>query len=344
MDAIIRELAARDPALDLNDVALLVRVVQTTSFSAAAKERGVPVSTVSRRIARLEARLGTRLLERTTRRLRLTDVGRTYFAHAERALEELTEGSRHVRAQHAEPRGRVRLTAPVGLGVALTTVLAPYLSQTPLVSLDIDLTDRKVDLESEDVDIALRSGPIDSAEFVARKVVEATRCLYAAPAYLEERGRPERVADLSRHDLIAMHATATGAVWELAGAEHTAASSRARKKGDRRHRLAFKPRLCVNELKTAKHAARSGIGIALLPAHECAEDVDKGLLERVLPDIEGPRNALWLLYRAHRGLTAAVRSCALHLVEHLPPVLAPKATPHERTATARNDRRRNVVR
>jgi len=325
MNALITQNAAQDAAPDLNDVALLVRVVQTASFSAAAKERGVPVSTVSRRIARLEARLGTRLLERTTRSLRLTDVGRTYFAHAERALDELMQGNRHVRAQHVVPRGRVRITSPVGLGPVITSTLAPYLLKTPLVSIELDLTERRVDLLSEEIDIAVRAGHVDSPDFVARKIVDARRYLFASKAYLDRRGRPKQLADLSSHDLIATRSSSSGAVWELfsgLGAEggRETEGERAAGNGPRRHRFAFKPRLFVNELMAARQAAISGIGITLLSSREGPSPGDHGELERVLPNFAGEKGGLWVLYRAHRSLTAAVRSCAEHLLASLPAV------------------------
>jgi DNA-binding transcriptional LysR family regulator len=305
---------APDAAPDLNDVALFVQVVQAASFSAAAKARGVPVSTVSRRIARLEGSLGTRLLERTTRTLRLTDVGRTYLAHAERALDELTQGSHHVRALQVVPRGRVRITAPVALGPMLMTGLASYMAETPLVSIDMDLTDRRVDLLAEGFDIAVRAGPVDSADFVARKISESTRYLFASKAYLDRHGRPERLADLLSHDLIATHSSTSGAAWELFGG---GGSKRNRNDGgNRRHRFAFKPRLLVNELLAAKTAALSGIGIALLPSPVVAG----GELERVLPSVTGERGGLWVLYPARRSLTAAVRSCVEHLLVSLPAV------------------------
>jgi DNA-binding transcriptional LysR family regulator len=294
-------------APDLNDVALFVHVVQAASFSAAAKERGVPVSTVSRRVARLEATLGSRLLERTTRKLRLTDVGRTYFAHAERAIDELRQGSDHVHALDVVPRGRVRITAPVGLGSMLTAALPAFLAEAPAVSIEIDLADRRVDLLDEGFDIALRTGPVDTADFVGRKILESTRCLFASKAYLDRRGRPKQLADLSGHDLIATRSSMTGTVWELFG------------RAGRRHRFAFKPRVLVNELLAARNAARCGMGIALLPSPE----VDEGELERVLPNVTGHRAVLWLLYPAHRSLTAAVRSCIDHLLATLPKASPP---------------------
>jgi DNA-binding transcriptional LysR family regulator len=313
MNALIEETRnvrrVADPALDLNDIALFVQVIGAASFSAAATARGVPVSTVSRRIARLEASLGTRLIERTTRKLRLTDVGRAYLAHAERALDELGQGSHHVRALHQVPRGRVRITAPVALGPRVTHALASYLTETPHVSIEIDLTERRVDLLAEGFDIALRAGPVDSADFVGRKIFDSTRGLFASKAYLDRRGRPKRLADLSAHDLIATHSSTSGAVWELFGGGR---NDKAR--GQRRHRFAFKPRLLVNELFAAKSAALAGAGIVLLPSPH----VDQGELERVLPDVSGESGGLWLLYPARRSLTAAVRSCIKHLLASLP--------------------------
>ncbi|NVB78827.1 MAG: LysR family transcriptional regulator [Kofleriaceae bacterium] len=293
-------MVANIEAPDLNDVALFVDVVRAASFTAAAKQRGVPVSTVSRRIARLEARLDTRLLERTTRRLHLTDVGRTYFEHAARALDELGEGSQHVRAFHAAPHGRVRITAPVGLGPLVTSLLASYLRDAPDVTIELDLAERRVDLIAEGFDIAVRTGPSDSADLVARKIFESARYLFASSAYLARRGRPTRLDDLAAHDLIATQSSASGTSWELFN-------------GKRRHRLAFKPRLVVNELQAARAAALAGIGIALLPTAVTGID---GLV-RVLPRISAAAGGLWVLYPSRRALTAAVRTCVDHLVREL---------------------------
>jgi DNA-binding transcriptional LysR family regulator len=301
----------REGTPDFNDAALFVQVVRAVSFTAAAREHGVPVSTVSRRIVRLESRLGARLLERTTRRLRLTSVGERYFEHAERALDELTEGSRHVREAQAMPRGTVRITAPVGIGPQLSRALAPFLLNAPLVTVELDLSDRRVDLAAEGFDIALRAGPIDSGDLVAKKIHDSIRGLYASPAYLARHGRPRRVEDLKEHHLIATRATASGAVWDLV----TRPPSRGKA---RRHRIDFKPRLLVNELMAARHAAIAGIGITQLPVSH----VERGTLERVLPQVSGESIGMWLVYRAHRSVTAAVRACVDHLLEELAMSLA----------------------
>lgn len=276
---------------------LFVEVVQGASFTAAAKSRGVPVSTVSRRIARLESALGTVLLERTTRKLHLTDAGRGYFDHAERGLGELAEGVNGVRSLQTEPRGTIRLTAPIAIGPAVTSALAPFLAANPHVTADVDLTDRRVDLLAERFDIAIRAGSVDSPDFVAKQLFASTRGLFASGAYLRRRGRPRRIADLAKHDLIATRSTARGAVWDLASS------------GGRARPFTFTPRLVVNELLAARAAAAAGGGIAFLPDADMAGDD----LERVLPAVSGAPSGMWLLYPARRSVTAAVRACVAHL-------------------------------
>ncbi|MBX3231421.1 MAG: LysR family transcriptional regulator [Labilithrix sp.] len=289
---------------DLNDVQLFVRVVKAESFTAAAKEQGLPISTVSRRVARLEEKLGTRLLERTTRSLRLSETGRTYFTHAERALEELARGSRQVRERHVVPRGKVRLTCTAALGPAVTRALAPYLVAQPLVTVEIDVTDRRVDLSLRGIDVAVRAGDVGAPDYVARKLVESPRHLFASPAYLARKGRPEEVADLEAHDLVGAGTSGASAVWELWS-------------GERRRRFAFAPRLYVTDFTSAKQAVLAGVGIGLLPSRTCAEHVRSGELVRVLPAVAGPTGAVWLVYRSRRTATAAVRSCAEHLLTTL---------------------------
>jgi DNA-binding transcriptional LysR family regulator len=291
---------------DLNDIALLVRVVQTHSFSAAARERGVPVSTVSRRIARLESSLGTRLLERTTRRLRLTDAGRAYFAHAERAVDDLAQGTDRVRELQKEPRGRVRVTAPIALSAAVASVICSYLARHPGVSIDLELDDRRVDLLAEGFDIAVVPGRVDTGDFVARELWRSSRkLLLASPRYLAARGAPRRVEDLARHDCIATRASDGIATWTLVHAS-------------RRRRLTFAPRFYVSEFSAAHRATLAGLGIALLPEVLCARDLAHKRLVRVLDGYEGEAGGVSLLYRARRPLTAAVRTCVDHFLSELP--------------------------
>jgi DNA-binding transcriptional LysR family regulator len=291
--------------IDLNDVALLVRVVQTRSFSAAARERGVPVSTVSRRIARLEAALGIRLLERTTRRLRLTDAGRAYFAHAERAVDDLAQGSDRVRELQKEPRGRVRVLAPTTFAPAVTRALFAYLQRHPGVAIELELDDRRVDLLADEFDVAIVIGTPDTADFVARSLQRASRkLLYASPRYLAARGAPRRLEDLAKHDCIATRTSDGMATWTLALARRT-------------RRITFAPRFYTNEFSAAHRAALAGVGIAMLPEVRAAADVAAKRLVRVLGRYQGQTGGVSLLYRANRSLTAAMRTCIEHLVAAL---------------------------
>lgn len=304
--------------LDLNDVALLVRVVQTGSFSAAARERGVPVSTVSRRVARLESALGTRLLERTTRALRLTDAGRKYFNHAERAMDDLAQGTGQVRELQTEPRGRVRIAAPIALGPAIANAVYRYLARYPGVSIDLELDGRRPNLLEGGFDIAILAEKLeDTSDFVAREVRRTTRkLLFASPSYLKQHGTPRRVDDLVRHDCIATRATEGHATWTLA-------------QGRTKRRITFAPRLYVSEFSATYRAVLAGVGIAMLPESLCADDVSRGRMARVLEGWEGEAGGIHLLYRSHRSLTAAVRTCIDHFLAEL------SATDLARTARSR---------
>lgn len=291
---------------DLNDAALLVRVVQTHSFSAAARERGVPVSTISRRIARLESSLGVRLLERTTRQVELTEAGRTYYAHAERAVDDLAQGVDRVRHLQSEPRGRVRVVAPLVVAAPVSDLICHYLAQHPEVQVHLEFDDRRVGVLSDEFDIAIVAGRVDTSDFTARALWRATRkLLLASPKYLKARGAPERVEELAEHDCISTQTVEGRTTWTLM-------------EDARQRRVTFAPRLYVSEFSAAHRATVAGLGIALLPEVLCVDDLKKRRLVRVLESYEGEAGRLSLLYRAHRSLTAAVRSCVEYLVAELP--------------------------
>lgn len=292
--------------LDLNDVALFVRVVQTHSFTAAAKERGVPGSTVSRHIARLEASLGVRLLERTTRKLLLTEAGRDYFAHAERAVDDVRQGTDRLLQLRKEPRGKVRILAPVVLGSSVSDALFAFLARHPAVSVDLQLDDRGAALLDDGFDLAIVTGKVERGDVVARPIWRSSRkLLFASPRYCKARGTPKRLEELARHDCIATKTADGLATWALLV-------------NRRKRRLTFAPRFAVSEAQAAKRAALAGVGIALLPEVLCAGDAAAKRLVQVLPSVEGEAGGVSLLYRAHRSLTAAVRACLEHFLAELP--------------------------
>lgn len=292
--------------LDLNSVSLLLRVVSLGSFSAAARELRLPISSVSRRVAALEQALGVTLLARTTRSLRLTDAGRVYAERAGRALEELNVIHDDVRRLQSKPQGRVRITAPVALGNDLSALAVSFLNRHPDIALDIDLSDARRDLHATGIDIAVRAGkPEAASELVARRLWSSNYLLFASPTYVRRSARLRDFEDLPQHRLLASTASEGSTSWKLW-----------RGRTLLRHR--FEPTLVVNEMLSLKRAVLEGLGVALMPTHPCGPDVAAGTLVRVLPELHGPESALWLQFAKRAQLSAAAAVVVDHLLAVLP--------------------------
>lgn len=262
--------------VDLNDVATFVRVAQGGGFTAAAKGLGVPKSTVSRAVARLEGALGVRLVHRTTRALALTDAGRAYFDRVRGAVAGLADASADVVDMGTEPRGTIRVTAPVDLGqLLLADVVARFVEKYPQVRFEVSLTARVVDLVGEGFDMAIRASPLHDSSLVVRKLGAADMGLFASRAYLKARGTPARVADLAEHAFVGFRPTSTNGV-PLAltgpdGTEHVDAHAD----------------IVVDDLLFLHRLLAAGCGIGLLPlffSAACATRREKDDLTRVLPD------------------------------------------------------------
>lgn len=301
---------------DLDDARVFAQVVELESFSALARKAGVPVSTVSRRVARLEARLGVPLLARTTRKLSLTDAGRIYLAHALRAIEELDAAESTVQALGTGPRGRVRITTPQGLARMLWPLVAEFLAQWPEVRVDLDARDRMVDLVEEGFDLAVRTGPLPDSSLVARKIAESTRQLFASAAYLERRGRPRKVADLATHECIVADLGSERVVWTLH--QHGKVV-----------RVPVHGRVRVNEMGLAVLACIDGCGIAQMPANVAKAFVQDGRVQRVLPQVDAGKTPVWLVHAGGRTPPQAVRAFAEHVATRLPALL-PRDSPRAR--------------
>jgi DNA-binding transcriptional LysR family regulator len=208
--------------MDLNLVRTFARVVESRSFTAAARSLDLPKSSVSRAIARLEEQLGAQLLERTTRQLQLTATGRAYYDGASRALAALAEAEQMVAESQGEPRGTVRLTAPVGVDRNfLSDVVTRFAAEYPSIHVQVSFTNRVVDLVAEGFDLAIRGargGRMQDSSLVARKVAQLSLWLFAAPSYLEAHRPPRRPADLKKHDCILFESKGTTSqTWELVG-------------------------------------------------------------------------------------------------------------------------------
>ena len=296
------------PFFDLNHLDTFVRVVEAQSFTAAARTLGVPKSTVSRRVSALEAALGVRLLQRTTRKLSLTEAGTAYFDRGSRALAAIFEASVAASDSDAEPRGIVRMTAPVDLGSEiLADMLATFVIDYPSIHIDLALTGRRVDLVEEGFDLALRAGRLDDSSLIARRVGLTEGRLFASPAYLERAGAPRRVADLHKHNFVMFRPRQGVMDLHLEGP-----------KGP--ERIEVKGSLGVDDFSFVRRALLAGLGIGILPGIYCRAEVLAGDLIRVLPKYAWRSAGLHLVYPSGRYVpqrVALLRDFLLKAFERL---------------------------
>jgi DNA-binding transcriptional LysR family regulator len=278
--------------MDLNQVAVFVRVVQDGGFSAAGRRLGMPKSTVSRKVSELEERLGARLLQRTTRKLGLTEAGRVYYERAARVVGDIDAAEEAVGRLLAAPRGELRVTAPLSFGM-LGPIVAKYLERFPEVQVDMVCTDRRVDLVEERFDVAIRAGELEDSRLIARSLGTARRVFVAAPGYCKRHGTPQTPADLQKHACIAFGGDESPSTWVL-------------ESGATRREIRITPRLTANDLEVIREAAVAGAGVACLAQIVCAGDVQKGRLRHLLTDwrsVEIPVHALYP--RAHPSAKVA---------------------------------------
>ncbi len=279
--------------LDLNDVLVFARVVEAGGFSAAAKRLGLPKSTVSRRVARLEKDLGARLLQRTTRKLSLTDAGSVYYGHCNRVLNELDAAQRTVSNLQDSPRGVLRVTAPNDVGfVFLGDLVAEYQAKYPEVQVVAELSTRHVDLVAEGFDVALRGGNLRDSSLVARKLNRSRSRLFASSKYLKRYGTPKKPEDLAEHRCLLVGHNVLNSTWSLRGP-----------KGD--VQVDVSGSISSNDYGFLKRAALAGSGIANLPRTVCPA---KESLQRVLPEFSGAETGLYAVYPTAHQLSPKVRS------------------------------------
>lgn len=278
---------------DLQELRTFVRIVGAGSLSAAAREIGVRLDVVSKRLAALERRVGTRLIARTTRRLSPTDEGRDLYARAQRILAELDEAETALRRGHAEPSGLLRVSAPVSLGrTHVAGVCAALAREHPALSIELILTDRLVDLVEERIDVAVRIGqPADSSAML-RKLVDNHRVLVAAHGYVAAHGMPETPGDLGRHTRLSYGAVP--APWRLIGPD-----------GARRD-ISLAARLASSDGDVAYRWALDGCGIILKSLIDVAGDLAAGRLVQILPGWRSEAAPVCALYPANRTPAAKV--------------------------------------
>jgi DNA-binding transcriptional LysR family regulator len=281
--------------LNLNDLAVFARVVESGGFAGAARELGAPTSTVSRTIARLEALIGARLFHRTTRAMRPTSEGRELYASVGPAVTTLRRAARPIEPATRKPKGRVRVTAPSNLcATFLADVIVAFLDRYPLVQLDFSLTNRRENLVDEGFDVALRAAArLDDSTLVARKLGSLEHRLYASPAYLSAHGAPESVADLHDHRCVVFRAKDLEKEWALHGAEGDAGVS-------------VHGRLGGDDFTFVQSLVIAGAGIGLLPHLNCAADEAQGRLVRVLPGFAARGASLYIVVPSARNVPERV--------------------------------------
>ena len=262
--------------MDLNLVTAFVRVVEGQSFTEAGKALGLPKSSVSRRVSELEKELGVRLLHRTTRKLTLTDAGRAYFEQAERALLGLDAAAEAASGLDREPRGTVRLTAPVEIGVmSISDLLAEFTRKYPDIHVELSLDSAPVNLAEQGFDIGIRTGRSLDPSVVVRRLGNFDIGLFASTDYVSRRGSPQSVEELVDHDCVLLRVQQQKAIWRLDGPDGEVSS------------VEVRGRVSTDETLFVWQAVRSGLGIGLLPLHAVSACTEGGRippLARVLPD------------------------------------------------------------
>lgn len=293
--------------MDLNHVAIFARVVEAGSFTKAGAELGLPKSSVSRTVASLEASLGVQLLQRTTRKLNLTEAGREYFEQTRRILAELDEATLAVSKLGKEPRGTVRMTAPFDIGsLMLADTIARFTAKYPRIHIDLSLTARRVDLVAEGFDLAVRAAPrLGDSSLIATKVGSTEFGLFASGAYLERRGTPRTMEELKRHCCILFRAQGGAANWHLTGPRGEEVVS-------------VKGPLNVDEMLFVSQAVERGMGIGLLPTIRLTDkQLGEQQLVRVLPEYRAEGGSLFIVLPAARHRPARVTLFSEFLIQSL---------------------------
>jgi DNA-binding transcriptional LysR family regulator len=293
-------------AFNLNDLQLFVQAVESGSFTAAGRHLGIPKSTISKRVAELEERLGVRLIQRTSRSFALTDIGREFFEHAQASIIEAEMAEGIVRSRLAEPSGTVRLTAAVPTAqFMLSKHLAELTARYPKLKLSLHVTDRFVDIVQEGFDIALRShrSPLGDSTLVQRRITTHPFLLVASPDYIAKYGKPERPEDIATHK--GVMPSLSGEQWRLIsddGAEVV---------------IGPQPVIAADEPMVLLKAAAAGIGITILPTSVCNDALQDGQLIRLLSGWTAGSITTTALMPHRRGQLPSVRAVVEFLAERL---------------------------
>jgi DNA-binding transcriptional LysR family regulator len=290
---------------DLNNMLYFAQVVDHGSFAATARELGIPTSTLSRRVADLEAVLGVRLLQRTTRKLSLTEIGEVYYQHCVSLRAQAQAAEDAVAVAQSEPRGTIKMSCPISLAqITMRPILPEFMRRYPKVKIEMLVSNEAFDPVQAGLDLALRVRPTldDSGSMVVKQFGVVRTQLLATPHLLTENGQPQSPENLKRVPSVAMSVTDGRATLRLLGPN------------DQTFELQHRPCFAADDLLTLKHVVLGGIGMGILPEYLCRQELDDGQLVKVLPDWAPLPDVLHAVFPSRRGMVPAVR-CFLDFLD-----------------------------
>jgi DNA-binding transcriptional LysR family regulator len=284
---------------DLNDLYYFVQVVDYAGFAPAGRALGMPKSKLSRRIGLLEERLGVRLIQRSTRKFAVTELGQTFYIHARAMLVEAEAAEEAIRRAHAEPCGVVRMSCPATLlDASVGPMLAAFLQKYPQVELHLDATNRRVDVIGEGIDLSIRvrPPPLEDSELLLRVLAERRQCLVASPALLAAKGTPLAPGELMRLPSMDLGLPQNQHLWDLHGPD------------DAHVAIHHQPRLVTRGMSTLRDAALAGVGVVQLPMMMVREQIARDELVHVLPQWAPRPEIIHAVFPTRRGLLPSVRA------------------------------------
>jgi DNA-binding transcriptional LysR family regulator len=281
-----------------------VSVVDHLSFSGAADKSGVTKSSLSKRVSDLEKRLGVQLMQRTTRKLSLTDSGRHFYQRAVRLLADLNEAEQLVADAQCELSGRIKLTAPLGLGVGqLSRPISEFMILHPQIKIDLELNDRQIDIVDEGYDLAIRIGKLPDSSLIARKLSTTGFAVCASPSYLQSHGVPNHPTDLTNHEVLVYSNLSIGQQWSF-------------EVDGKRLSPKVKSRVSANNGEVLANFAIHGLGIVVGPLFYLQRHIDDRALLPILTDYPRPEEGVYAMYPPGRLVTRRVKSLSDYLFDY----------------------------
>ncbi len=280
----------------LEAMSVIIAVTETGSFSAASRRLGTPIATVSRKVAELETRLKAQLFQRSSRRITLTDAGRSYIDACKRIIEQVDDAEREVSGEYRIPKGDLAVTTPWGLGhTHLLPIAVDFLTAYPDISLRLMLTDRVVNMVDENIDVAIRVGALPDSSMIATRIGSIRVVVCASPSYLAARGRPETLSDLRNHDCITIDDRSAPTAWRFSN-------------GGRAIAVPIQSRLCVNTSEAAVLTAMAGVGLARVMSYKTDAARGAGTLAVVLDGFEPEPLPVHIVYAQRKPVPLKLRA------------------------------------